>query len=72
MEPVVRLRLSCQLFNVNVRVREMNGHFLASADTPEGPTLGTGTNAIEAITETFEPFSGVLDELLDSLPRSMN
>ncbi|HEX6127627.1 MAG TPA: hypothetical protein VF071_01245 [Candidatus Limnocylindria bacterium] len=40
------MRLTCEAFYVDVRVREINGRFIASADTPDGPTLGVGTAAI--------------------------
>jgi hypothetical protein len=65
---MVTLRLTCEAFYVDVRVRELKGRFLASADSPRGPTLGTGNDAIEAITNALAPFDGVIDELLDSLP----
>jgi len=65
---MVVLRLTCDDFYVDVRVREFNGRFIASADSPRGPTLGTGTGAIEAIAAAVAPFDGVVDELLDSLP----
>ena len=47
---------------------EINGHWLASADTPDGPSLGLGSEAIEAIADALEPFDGVADELLASVP----
>lgn len=65
---MVTLRLTSRMFYVDVRVRELNGRFIASADTPEGPTLGIGLGAVEAITNALAPFDEVIDELLDSLP----
>jgi hypothetical protein len=65
---MVTLRLTCRTFYVDVRVRELNGRFIASADTPEGPTIGVGLGAIEAITDALAPFGDAVDELLDSLP----
>ena len=67
---MVSLRLTCEAFYGDVRVRELNGRFIASADTPDGPTMGIGWGAIEAITNALVPFDGVIDELLDSLPRT--
>ena len=51
--------------------RELNGRFIASADTPDGPSLGTGAGAIEAIEAALEPFEGATEDLLASLPRSV-
>lgn len=65
---MVTLRLTCEAFYVDVRVRELNGRFVASADTPHGPTLGIGWEAVEAITNALAPFDGLIDELLESLP----
>jgi hypothetical protein len=62
------LRLSCSTLCVDVRLREMNGRWIASADTPHGPSLGLGFGAIEAIEAALEPFEGIVDELMASLP----
>jgi hypothetical protein len=61
------LRLSCATFWVDLRLREMNGRWLASADTPDGPSLGVGLGAMEAIEAALEPFHGIVDELMASL-----
>ena len=45
-----------------------NGRWIASADTPDGPSLGCGTDAFEALWQALEPFEGVVGELLASLP----
>jgi hypothetical protein len=37
---VVKMRLYCPEFWVDMRVTEFDGAWLASADTPDGPTLG--------------------------------
>ncbi|HEX6656114.1 MAG TPA: hypothetical protein VF153_07880 [Candidatus Limnocylindria bacterium] len=65
---MVVLRLTCEAFYVDVRVREFEGRFVASADSPQGPTLGLGYGAIEAITAALAPFDDAIDELMDSLP----
>lgn len=62
------LRLTCSTFCVDVRLREINGRWIASADTPDGPSLGLGERAIEAIEGALLPFEGIADELLASLP----
>jgi hypothetical protein len=62
------LRLSCSTFWVDVRLREINGRWVASADTPDGPSLGLGLGAIEAIEGALKPFDGIVDELMASLP----
>jgi len=67
---MILLRLRCSSFWVDVRLREINGRWIAPADTPDGPSLGLGKGAIEAIEHALEPFEGVVDELLASLPRA--
>ena len=64
---MVTLRLSCATFWVDVRLRDMNGRWIASADTPDGPSLGLGLGAMEAIGAALEPFEGIADELMASL-----
>jgi hypothetical protein len=65
---VVRYRLECSAFWVDVRMLEVNGRWIASADTPRGPSLGCGGSALEALWLALEPFEGVVGELLASLP----
>jgi hypothetical protein len=65
---MILLRLTCSAFWVDVRLREINGRWIASADTPEGPSLGLGKTANEAIEAALAPFEGIVDELLASLP----
>jgi hypothetical protein len=67
---MIVLRLTCATFWVDVRLREMNGRWLASADTPDGPSLGLGLGAVETIEAALEPFEGIVDELMASLPGS--
>jgi hypothetical protein len=67
---VIVLRLSCSSFWVDVRLREINGRWIASADTPDGPSLGLGKGAVEAIEHALEQFEGIVDELMESLPHS--
>jgi hypothetical protein len=65
---MIVLRLHCSAFWVDVRLREINGRWIASADTPDGPSLGLGERAIEAIEAALAPYEGIADELLASLP----
>jgi hypothetical protein len=65
---MIVLRLTCSLFWVDVRLREINGRWIASADTPNGPSLGLGEQALDAIARALEPFSSIADELMSSLP----
>lgn len=67
---MILLRLHGSTFWVDVRLLEINGRWIASADTPDGPSLGLGKGAIEAVERALEPFGGIIDELLASLPRS--
>lgn len=53
---------------VDVRLYERNGRWLASADTPDGPSLRTGWTPLAALVEALEPFDGVIDELLGTAP----
>jgi hypothetical protein len=68
---MITLRLTCSGFWVDVRLREINGRWIASADTPDGPSLGLGELPIDAIAQALEPFEGIADELLASVPRSV-
>lgn len=63
------LRLTCSAIWVDVRLREINGRWIASTDTPDGPSLGLGERAFDAIEQALEPFEGIADDLLDSVPR---
>jgi hypothetical protein len=65
---MIVLRLTCSAFWVDVRLREINGHWIASADTRDGPSLGLGELALDAIGQALEPFEGIVDELLASVP----
>lgn len=64
---VQHLRLQCAEFWVDARLLEVNGRWLASADTQHGPTLGCGATSMEALWLALEPFSDVVGELLASV-----
>ena len=57
-------------FSLDVRLREINGRWIASADTVAGPSLGLGKGAVEAVEHALQPFEGIVDELIASLPRA--
>jgi hypothetical protein len=63
--------LECSVCDVDLRVREFNARWIASADTPDGPSLGCGRSAFEAIWQALAPYDGVVGELLAALPDQM-
>ena len=65
---MIVLRLTCSAFWVDVRLREINGRWIASADTRDAPSLGVGEHSIEAIQGALAPFEGIAEELMSSLP----
>ena len=65
---MIVVRLICSAFWVDVRLREINGRWIASADTPDGPSLGLGLEPRLAIEHALLPFDKIADELLASLP----
>jgi hypothetical protein len=65
---VQQYRLKCDAFWVDVRLLGVNGRWIASADTVDGPTLGCGTDAFAALWQALAPFDGVVGGLLASLP----
>jgi hypothetical protein len=46
----------------------MNGRWIASADTPNGPSLGLAFTPRRALVLALEPFDGVIPELLATAP----
>jgi hypothetical protein len=66
---LIVLRLSCSSFWVVVRLVEINGRWIASADTPDGPSLGLGCGAVAAIEAALAPFEGIVDELMAACRR---
>ncbi|MDP9270689.1 MAG: hypothetical protein M3P14_06950 [Chloroflexota bacterium] len=63
------LHLSCTTFVVEARCLRIKGRWIASVDAPGGPTLGYGTTGFAALWMALEPFDGVIQELLASVPR---
>jgi hypothetical protein len=57
-------QLECSAFYVILRVREFDGRWIASADTPDGPSLGCGHSSFEAVWQALAPYDGMIGELL--------
>ena len=65
---VREIRLVSSLLWVDVRLSQLDGKWLASADTPNGPSLGIGRLPQHALVQALEPFASLLDELMESVP----
>jgi hypothetical protein len=65
---IVKIRLYCPDFWVDVRLTEFDGRWLASADTREGPSLGRGHSPMSATIDALAPFDGYIDELILTAP----
>jgi hypothetical protein len=63
-----RLHLRCSGFWVDVRLLHVDGKWLAVADTADGPSIGFGRMPEDALARSLEPFDGLRDELLESVP----
>ncbi len=61
-------RLVCSKFWVDVRLHQIQGRWLASADTPGGPSVGLAWFPLDAVEAALEPFEGAREELLQSTP----
>jgi hypothetical protein len=57
------VRLTCSAFYVDARLTEVKGRWLASADTPDGPSMGTGDSPPTPSWRHFSP-SRADDELM--------
>ena len=68
MNGVIQFDLHHRQLFVHVRLYEVDGRWLASADTPDGPSLRTGWSPLAALVEALEPFDGIIDELLRTAP----
>jgi hypothetical protein len=62
------LRLVSSRECVDVRLVRLNGRWVASVDTPDGPTMGLGWVPYEAVARALDPFDDSAEELLESLP----
>ena len=63
-----RGRLHSDYFWVEARVSRQNGRWLASVDTPDGPTLAWGRTALSALVGALEPFDSLAIRLIHSAP----
>jgi len=63
-----KLRLESATVHVDVRLLRINRRWLASADGPEGPTLGCSSDGLAALYLAVDAFQPAIDPLLDSLP----
>ncbi|MDQ5839856.1 MAG: hypothetical protein M3537_01610 [Chloroflexota bacterium] len=71
MSPVRTMRLVCSGFWADVRLTQLHGRWVASADTPDGPSLGMGWFPIDALEDALEPFDGFVEELLTTVPEDL-
>ena len=71
MTQVQTMRLVCSEHWADVRLTQLRGRWLASADTPDGPSLGLGWFPVDALEAALEPFEGIVDELLTTVPEDL-
>jgi len=65
------MRLVCSGFWADVRLTQLNGRWVASADTPNGPSLGLGWFPVDALEDALEPFHGFVEELMATAPEDL-
>lgn len=65
---VRRLSLVGDGLCVLLRYVEINGRWLASADTPVGPSLGCGWTPLAAVWRALSPYEVSMDLLMADLP----
>jgi hypothetical protein len=53
---------------VEVRLTHIDGRWIASADTNDGPSLGLGYLPTEALEQALAPFEGAIDDLMRGAP----
>ncbi len=70
MRPVSAMRLVCRESCADVRVAQIRGRSVASADTPNGPSLVLGRYPMQAQAHAFEPIDRHLDDLLATVPQN--
>ena len=63
---MMHFRPHCWAFRVDVRVATFGGRWVASADTPAGPTPGRRSDPMAPVRQALEPLEGAVDELLAS------
>jgi hypothetical protein len=67
---MIRLPLASQNGDIAVELRlsRLRGCWIASADTPDGPTLGCSLDPFVAIYLAVDAFQPAIDDVLDALP----
>ena len=68
---VQRCGLSAGSLHVEVRWVHINQRWLASADTPRGPSLGCGLTPLAALWRALAAYPERIDALLISLPQDV-
>ncbi len=63
-----RGRLHSDYFWVDAQLSLQDGRWLASVDTPRGPTTAWGATALSALANALEPFDSMAIRLLHSAP----
>ena len=71
MTQIRTMRLVCSGFWADVRLTQVRGRWIASADTPAGPSVGLAWFPIDALEQALEPFEGYVDELITSAPADL-
>lgn len=71
MTPVRTMRLIGPSFWVDVRLRQIRGRWIASADTPYGPSVGVSFFPRDALLAALQPFHGMVDELMETAPAEL-
>ena len=71
MTPIHDLRLVAGDLSVHVRIRQIRGRWIASADTPKGPSIGVSWFPCDALVAALEPFDGLVYELMSTAPHHL-
>lgn len=64
-------RLVASGFWVDVRLRSIRGRWIASADTPHGPSVGVSFFPEDALRAALHPFHGLVEELMETAPAEL-
>lgn len=71
MTSVRTMRLVCSGFWADVRLTQLRGRWVASADTPNGPSIGLGWFPVDALEDALAPFDGFAEELMATIPEDL-
>ena len=72
MSLIRKMRLVCPGFWADVRLVQLHGRWMASADTPDGPSLGLGWFPVDAVEAALDPFDGFVEELMATVPEDLH